>query len=401
MEVSEVMTMPDISGAGRFRDHAGRLAACLFISMTVSLLQPGCGRYAGMAGGQEKESGTSEQIESTGIATDTHAGDSAGHVEATTETAAAKNSGGLTSVEASELVWPKAKANFKDAVLWRMAPVNARESTKMMLDADWQDSDRSAAWFIWYADPVGDNWLMFTIEGRKQTGIDIGTRSFSMLEGVPSEWPRERAAVTMKEAAAKAAAQGANLEELTWVELNCAYAGADVQGKPVWVFSCSETTNSGGALNYRIFIDAISGDVVGAVNERNESMTLPINLDALEKPRAEDHRKDVETFFSFIAKGDPIWSVRQLSYAMAPDEATGQAWMNSFQSLKSLEVVSIEQARLEEWTSEWETYKVTLDAATDDPPEKYGWENGRNIRWVTIVPQGAGAWKVDALASNP
>ncbi len=42
----------------------------------------------------------------------------------------------MTSVEAAELVWPMAKANFKDAVLWRMAPVNDKESAQMLLDKD-------------------------------------------------------------------------------------------------------------------------------------------------------------------------------------------------------------------------------------------------------------------------
>jgi hypothetical protein len=398
--------MPGIADAERFRTRVLKSVACLFVSMTVLFLLPGCGRDAGTAGMRKDGTAAAGQGVSDGNATGTSSGDveTSGASARDESSANAKeelNSGGLTSVEAAELVWPKAKSNFKDAVLWRMAPVKDKESTRMMLDAEWRTNDRSAAWFIWYADPVGEDWLMFTVEGKKQTGVDIGTRSFSALQGVPPEWPRERPAVSMKEAASKAAAQGANLEQLTWVEFNCAYGDADVQGRPVWAFSCSETTKSGGALNYSVFIDAISGDVVGAVNERNESMSLPIDLNALEKPRTEDHRKDIETFFSFIAKGDPIWSVRQLSSAMAPDEATGQAWTDNFKSLKSLKIVSIEQARLEEWTSEWETYKVTLEAATDESPEKYGWENGLNIRWITIVPQGAGAWKVDALASNP
>ena len=52
---------------------------------------------------------------------------------------------GLTSVEAAELAWPEAKKNFGDAVLWRLAPVEERESLTMRLASDWQDSDRSAA----------------------------------------------------------------------------------------------------------------------------------------------------------------------------------------------------------------------------------------------------------------
>ena len=39
--------------------------------------------------------------------------------------------------------------------------------------------------------------------------------------------------------------------------------------------------------------------------------------------------------------------------------------------------------------------------ATAESPDRYGWENGANVRWVTLIPQGAGGWKVEALANNP
>jgi len=57
-----------------------------------------------------------------------------------------------------------------------------------------------------------------------------------------------------------------------------------------------------------------------------------------------------------------------------------QQWLANFQSLKSLTVVSVEQVNLEQWTEERESYKVILDVTTSEPLEKYGWENGQNIR---------------------
>jgi hypothetical protein len=78
-----------------------------------------------------------------------------------------------------------------------------------------------------------------------------------------------------------------------------------------------------------------------------------------------------------------------------------QQWLANFQSLKSLTVVSVEQVNLEQWTEERESYKVILDVTTSESLEKYGWENGRNIRWVTLIPQGGGPWKVSLLAQSP
>jgi hypothetical protein len=304
---------------------------------------------------------------------------------------------GLNSIEAPQLVWPKAQGNFGDAVLFRMAPVENEESTKLMLAGDWQKTGRSANWFIWYADADGENWLLLGIKGED---VDIGTRSFSAMTA-GADWPREKPAVAIEDAAKAAVAQGANMDALTWVELACAYPAGEFAGGTRWVFECSETTDSGFTLNYRVFVDAVTGEVTGALNERNEALALPIDLASLEKPREESHKADLQSFFDLIIKKDWTFSIFQLSYNMAPDDATRQMWLANFQSLDSLEVVSIEPDSLLQWTDEWETYKVVLKIATSEPVDKYGWENGENTRWVTIIPQGAGSWKIEAISSSP
>ncbi len=307
---------------------------------------------------------------------------------------------GLTSIEAEELAWTEAKKVFDDAVLWRLAPIEKCDSTAICLHSEWQHNDLSSAWFVWYADPVGENWFMVSIQGKSIANKNIGTRSFSTMS-MDSNWPRQHTAISMKDAAAKAKAQGANLDAITWVEFTCDYKSSDFRLRPLWVFACSESLDTGGTLNYRVFVDAITGTVAGAINDRNERMTLPIDIQALQKPRTANHEKDLQQFFSFIAKGDPIWAVRQLAYQVSPNEAVGQQWLANFQSLKSLTVVSIEQVNLEQWTEEWESYKVILDVTTSEPFEKYGWENGQNVRWVTLILQGSGAWKVASLATSP
>jgi len=315
------------------------------------------------------------------------------------ETDGTSQSSGLTSVEAAELVWPDAKKNFGDAVLWRMAPVEERDSLTMHLASDWPDSDRSAAWFVWYADPVGENWMMFSIHGKAIANRDIGTRSFSQTS-MSADWPRERPAVAMKDAAKAAAAQGAELAALTWTEFTYDHDSNGNQ-RPGWVLSFSETLSSGGTLIYWFFVDGITGVVLRAVNDRNEDIVLPIDREALQKPRTDNHEKDLRQFFGFISTGKPEWAVRQLASAASPNEAAAQMWLTNFQSLSALTVMSVEQVSLEQWTAEREFYKVTLDVQTSEPPEKYGWEKGRNLRWVELIPQGGGAWKVAALATNP
>jgi len=125
------------------------------------------------------------------------------------------------------------------------------------------------------------------------------------------------------------------------------------------------------------------------------------NLQEPQKTQSVKHQEDLLQFFSFISDGDFTLAVRQLAVQAAPNDAMSRQWLANFQSLKSLKVVSVEQASLEQWTDEWECYKVTLDVTTGEPPEKYGWENGQNIRWITLIPQGGGFWKISAIAMSP
>ena len=325
--------------------------------------------------------------------------------DSTESTAAASSrvtgdSAGLNSIEAPQLVWPKAKANFGDAVLFRMAPNDGKDSTELRLAGDWQETGRSTEWFIWYADVDGENWLMFEIKGKELGNLDIGTRSFSVM-AMGDDWPREQPAIAIEDAARTATAQGANMDALTWVELACDYPAGDFRTHPYWIFACSETTDSGLTLNYRLLVDAITGEAAGALNDRDEALALPIDLASLDKPRAESHEADLRAFFDLVITQDWTFSMFQLSYNMAPDDATRQMWLSNFQSLDSLEVVSIEPASLVQWSDEWESYKVVLQIETKEPVDKYGWENGENTRWISIIPQGAGNWKIESFSSSP
>jgi hypothetical protein len=110
----------------------------------------------------------------------------------------------------------------------------------------------------------------------------------------------------MKDAAVKAKEQSANLGAITWVEFTCDYKSSDFRLQPLWVFECSESLDTGGTLNYRVFVDAIIGTVAGAINDWDERMTLPIDIQALQKPRTVNHENNLQQFFSYVSKGDPI-----------------------------------------------------------------------------------------------
>ncbi len=306
----------------------------------------------------------------------------------------------LTSIEASSLAWQDAKNQFEQPVLWRMVPTSNKNSTQMELDDQWLTSDKSDGWFVWYADSQGENWMMYAIEGDEVTKKDIGTREFGKPV-INTELPKESVKVSMKDAANIAQQQGGDFDYLIWTEYSCDYDLGKYKGIPVWVFEFSEEIEEGITLNYRIFINAMTGEALGALNNLNDELDLPIDREALLQTRTQTHQEDLEKFLGYMVGDDAIWAIRQMSYRMVPNENAGQMWLENFQSIKKLEVTSIEQANLSLWTDDWECYKVSMMIDTDEDPSKYGWEDGENIRWFTLIPQGAGGWKIDAIATSP
>jgi hypothetical protein len=310
-----------------------------------------------------------------------------------------KTVSGLTSIEASEIAYAKIKGGFEDTVLYRAIPVDDKNSTNPLLDKNWYENDISGGWFFWFADAKGTDWFMVAITGKSIVYTDIGTRSFSAAT-MPADWPRESFKVSMKEAAAKAQSQGANLDTLTWIEYNCNYPASDYRNKPTWVLTFSEELG-GSTLNYTIFVDGMNGSILGAINDKGDKFALPIDREALQKTRKENHESDLMTFFDLLSKKDYDFALFQLAYDLSPNDTSAQMWKENFQSIKSIKVISIEPYRLPEWTAEREYYKVTLDIETDEAPEKYGWDNGVNVRWMTIIPQGGGLWKIEEFSTSP
>lgn len=312
----------------------------------------------------------------------------------------AKNNPGLTSTEASSIAWEDARVQFENPVLWRMIPTSDKKSDQMELDGQWMTSDKSSGWFIWYADADGENWMMYSIEGNEITNKDIGTREFGKPV-IKTELPKESAEISMKEAAKTAQQQGADFEHLVWLEYSSDYKQSNYGDKPLWVFQFSEEIEEGITLNYHMFINAMTGETEGAVNSLGDEMTLPIDRVAMKQNRTNTHEEDLQKFLGYMVGEDAIWAVRQMSYSMVPNENMGQMWLNNFNSINKMEVISIEQANLSLWTDDWECYKVTMKIDTDEDPSVYGWDDGENIRWFTLVPEGAGGWKIDAIAASP
>jgi hypothetical protein len=93
-----------------------------------------------------------------------------------------------------------------------------------------------------------------------------------------------------------------------------------------------------------------------------------------------------------------------MSETITKDELLKQAWAVQFNSITSMKIVKIEPSVVNEWSTERQKYKLTLDVevhpdTTNAPIPYYGWDSGLNTRWVTIVMEN-GLWKIQEIATG-
>jgi len=131
----------------------------------------------------------------------------------------------------------------------------------------------------------------------------------------------------------------------------------------------------------------LSFDIKGNPLELPEEK--PVDLGASQQPAAEQ-------FINFLKENKFSDAVAM----MDASDQTKQMWLTNFQTIKSLKVKKVEEAFKDEWTQQRQTFKFTLEVSVTDAGEQLGWENGTNVRWITLQKTGD-QWLVHELANNP
>lgn len=113
----------------------------------------------------------------------------------------------------------------------------------------------------------------------------------------------------------------------------------------------------------------------------------------------------IRTFFQLIADHRPTDAVGMMDPDVVGDDSMKQAWAVQFNAFELVVVNSVEPWMPGAWQADRHTYQVIVTAkmkpeAVNAPLPYYGWENGSNIRWITIVKNGD-LWKIAGIATGP
>jgi hypothetical protein len=120
-------------------------------------------------------------------------------------------------------------------------------------------------------------------------------------------------------------------------------------------------------------------------------------------PQGEDI---VRSFFNLIGEGRIPEAVAMMDDSAVPSDSAKQAWGVQFNVFSSIAVKSIDPSNIGDEIKDQKTYKVVLEVKIKPGSEKavipnYGWENGENIRWVSLKKDESGIWKILGIGTGP
>lgn len=80
-------------------------------------------------------------------------------------------------------------------------------------------------------------------------------------------------------------------------------------------------------------------------------------------------------------------------------------WAVQFAAINSFKILKIEKFDEDHWTKDKQIYKILVDVwmdprSADAPIPYYGWENGENVRWITLEKVD-NIWKISEINTGP
>jgi hypothetical protein len=114
----------------------------------------------------------------------------------------------------------------------------------------------------------------------------------------------------------------------------------------------------------------------------------------------------IRAFFNLINEKRTPEAIKMMHPLMVPNQTTQKAWEDNFNSLEAVSVKEIKPHLQNSWTDNQQSYQVSLtiqvsDSAANAPIPFYGWNNGTNIRWLTLQKDASNLWKIAEIATGP
>ncbi len=298
----------------------------------------------------------------------------------------------LTSLEAAKLAYQEACNWDSQAVLWYINPYGR------MLDYHWGENDLSWEWNLIFARPRDEQLYMIKIEENYIVSTEEGGEYIKRLIPILPSYPKDKPGISMQQAAQVVFAAGAPSWERPSVVYIIDNSIKEYQGKPVWFFLFGSQFST-------YTVDAITAELLGrecfdpeTLKKINpEDVQYEFYTDKVSKIREENFIYD---FFEAITQGDTEQYFSMMDGELAGNEMMQEMWKTAFSSLELIKIVSLYPEEERKWHNKQPLYRVIIYALARAGAPYYGWDVGKNTRWISIAPYGD-SWKITAIATSP
>jgi len=298
----------------------------------------------------------------------------------------------LTSSEAANLAYQEAKQWDKEAVLWYLCPP-ARS-----LDYHWYQNELSWEWEVMFARPRDEQIYYFKLMDGQIVTREEGGEYLKRLSPILLNLPKDKTVVSMQEAAQVIFTAGAP----SWERPNVVYvidnSIEDLRGRPVWLFLFWSQVST-------YAVDGISGELIR--REYFDPQTLKkINPEEVKYEFYPDKKVKIKEenfiydFFEAITQGDIEQYFSMMDRELAGNEMIQEMWKTAFSSLELIKIISLYPEEERKWHNKQPLYRTIIYALPRAGAPYYGWDEGRNTRWISITPYGD-SWKIVSITTSP
>jgi hypothetical protein len=155
-------------------------------------------------------------------------------------------------------------------------------------------------------------------------------------------------------------------------------------------------------INNAAFLGGVEQSRINEIRQQQDAGSGPSSGNT-QLPTDEEF---VQLFFQTLETKNTAVSLGMLDPSNLINGDTAKEWEKQLASFEKAQVTGIEPYNQAKWTSTEHAYKTTVnvqmlpEAAKATIPN-YGWQNGDNIRWITVRKGTDSLWRVVTIATGP
>ena len=108
----------------------------------------------------------------------------------------------------------------------------------------------------------------------------------------------------------------------------------------------------------------------------------------------------IYSFFETIDNGKKDEAIMMMDPSFVGDDQAKEMWRSNFASLDLIRVVRIIPEPEKKWHEGKALFEVTIFSRPDPGKGFFGWEEGFDTRWISLVRTG-NSWKIAEIATGP